>query len=146
MKYCWFLILVYLSACTTFMEKDRQKETTEIVADGAVETSLSYQKVGKRYLDTLSNHICSATRLEFIDLYSPQDSIAEQDYLYLATFLRSKGFEVTKGGRGNWMEGPRMLSLVLENETCLCEVLKLYYTKNTNDLYPVTERLDCSPK
>jgi len=82
---------------------------------------------------------------EIIDFYldKTNEQIPEIDTLKISEFLKKKGFKVANWGRGNWMFGPRIISLTLENDSCTCQVDKLYYTQDSQTDYKVTERILC---
>ena len=82
---------------------------------------------------------------EIIDFYldKANEQIPETDTLKISEFLKKKGFKVTNWGRGNWIFGPRIISLTLENDSCTCQVDKLYYTQDSQTDYKVTERILC---
>jgi hypothetical protein len=83
--------------------------------------------------------------MEFIDFYPILDSIAIDKYekLVLVDSLKSIGFKVTNWGRGNWMDGPRIVNFTMSNEQCECQVDKLYYSTEQEGKYNVTERIKC---
>ena len=103
------------------------------------------QEVHRNYMDSLMLDVCSTKDLEFIDLYPVLDSIASNQHenLVLVDALKSKGFKVTNWGRGNWMEGPRMVSFTMSNHQCECQLEKLYYSTEQKGKYRVTERIKC---
>ena len=82
---------------------------------------------------------------EVIDFYSNKtnEQIPEIDTLKISEYLKLKGFKVTGWGRGNWIFGPRIISLTLEKDSCTCQVDKLYYTQDSLTDYKVTERILC---
>jgi len=96
-------------------------------------------------LDMLMKDICATEPLEFSNLYSTVDSIAGDEYekLILLQILKSKGFSTIQWGRGNMTDGPRIVSFILTNNECSCEVDKLYYSTETKGTYRVTERIKC---
>lgn len=89
--------------------------------------------------------ICSAKDLEFIGFYPVLDSISSDKYerSVLVNSLKEKGFDITGWGRGNWTEGPRIVSYEMSNGQCGCKVLKLYYSTDQRTKYRVTERITC---
>jgi len=90
--------------------------------------------------------ICLTKDIEFMDLYPRMDSIFSDkgENLILVDSLKTKGFKVTNWGRGNWVEGPRIITFTLSNGQCECQVDKLYYTTEQEPKYKVTERIKCS--
>lgn len=109
---------------------------------------LDYKKVNQTYLDTLMNQICSTGNIEFIDLYPISDTIASDNMekLILVDKLKAKGFTVTDWGRGNWQEGPRIISFRMTDTHCECQIDKLYYSTENKDKFKVTERIKCNQK
>ena len=96
-------------------------------------------------MTVLMNDICSLKKLEFIDLYPILDSIASDKYekLVLVDIMKSKGFKITNWGRGNWMEGPRIVCFTMSNGQCECQISKLYYPTEEKGRFKVTERIEC---
>ena len=66
-----------------------------------------------------------------------------QDKINLVDALKTKGFKVASSSRGNWMEGPRIVSFTMAMQQCECQVDKLYYSTDQESLYKVTERIKC---
>lgn len=150
-----FFIIVLLSffwGCNNQPKQDTingSDAISEIKNEAELEQSVNewnYKEVGSNYIDTLIVDICSTQDLEFIDLYPIMDSIASDKYesLVLHDLLKDNGFEITNWGRGNWMEGPRIVSFTMSNGKCECQIDKLYYSTENEDEYKVTERIKCS--
>lgn len=107
-----------------------------------------YKKVDQTYLNALMNQICSTENIEFIDLYPILDTIASDSFekLILVDKLKTKGFTVSDLGRGNWQEGPRIISFKMTDMHCECQIDKLYYSTENEDKFKVTERIKCNQK
>ncbi|WP_430817552.1 hypothetical protein [Carboxylicivirga sp. RSCT41] len=120
-----------------------KKTTLENQENESRKNNLTYREVKKNYIDSLMIDICSTQGIEFVDLYPMLDSIASDKYesLVLVDSLKMKGFKVTNWGRGNWMEGPRIVSITMLNEQCECKIDKLYYSTDQVGKYKVTERI-----
>jgi hypothetical protein len=72
----------------------------------------------------------------------PEDS---SEKLILAETLKKKGFKIIDWGRGNYPpRGPRIVSLVLQKDNCICEVDKIYYSTVSDTLFEIAERIKCS--
>jgi len=72
----------------------------------------------------------------------PEDS---SEKLLLAEALKKKGFKVIAGGHGNYPpRGPRVISLILRKNNCVCEINKIYYSTVSDTLFEVAERIKCS--
>lgn len=111
----------------------------------STEIGWNYKEVNQSYVDSLMLNICSIQGVELIDLYPVLDSISsdKDERLLLVDSLKSRGFKVTKSARGNWMEGPRIVSFTMTSQQCECEVDKLYYSTSQVEKYRVTERIKC---
>ena len=112
----------------------------------STETELNYKEVKQKNIDSLLLDICSANDLEFISLYPILDSISSDKYenLILVDFLKKKNFKVIEWGHGNWMEGPRIVSFIMSDQQCECQIDKLYYSTEQEGIYKVTERIKCN--
>ncbi len=148
------LILPFLWGCDNQIQKDNSIETKDKIAKETNSANLesdskdkewNYLEVKRSYVDSLILDTCSAQNIEIIDLYPILDSIASDKYenLILVDLLKTKKFKATDWGRGNWMEGPRIVSYTMSNENCECQVDKLYYSTEHAGKYKVTERLKC---
>ena len=131
------LIITLLNSCSNNTGSIAENETDK--------DTWSYEKVSQENLASFMNGICSNKDIEFIDLYPIIDSISSDEYenIILVDSLRTKGFNVTNMGRGNWMEGPRIVSFTMSNGECECQVDKLYYSTEHESKYKVTERIKC---
>lgn len=118
---------------------------TQDLDSTSTETGWNYKEVERKNIGSLLLNICSTSDLEFIDLYPTLDSIASDKYesLILVDSLKTKGFQVIEWGRGNWMEGPRIVSFTMSDQQCECQVDKLYYSIDQKGKYKVTERIKC---
>lgn len=123
-------------------EKESEAQNLESTSN---QKGWNYEEVKQNYIDSLMLDICSTSDLEFFDLYPILDSIASDKYenSILVDLLKTKGFKVINWGRGNWMEGPRILNFTLSNQQCECQVDKLYYSTEQERKYKVTERIKC---
>lgn len=103
-----------------------------------------YEEISREMLPLYG--LCSPDALEIIDYYSLMNAIPsdEEEHLMLVELLKSKGFEVTNYGRGNWEFGPRIVSYTLQTDQCECQVDKLYYSTEQENTYRVTERIKCN--
>lgn len=119
--------------------------STALLDSTSQEHEWTYITVKQNSIDSLINNICSEQGFEFIDLYPPLDSIASDPYenLTLVNALQKKGFQITNWGRGNWMEGPRIVNFTMSNSQCECHIDKLYYSTDQKGSYRVTERIKC---
>lgn len=124
---------------------ENESKTQELDRD-TTESGWNYKEVKRNYIDSLMLGICTTQDIEFIDLYPVLDSVASDKYekLVLVDSLKSIGFKVTNWGRGNWMEGPRIINFTLSNGQCECYVDKLYYSTAEKDKFKVTERIKCN--
>ena len=125
--------------------RTEKESNPQSIESKSSESDLSFNEVNRNYIDSLTIDVCSTKDMEFIDLYPVLDSIASDKYenLVLVDSLKMKGFEVTNWGRGNWMEGPRIVSFTMSNQHCECKVDKLYYSTDQDGKYKVTERINC---
>src|SRR5690554_690988 len=113
--------------------------------DSNLETGWHFKETKRDYIDSLLLDICSTQDFEVIDLYPVLDSISSDEYekLLLVESLKSIGFKITNRARGNWMDGPRIVSFTMSNEQCECQVDKLYYSTSQTNKLKVTERVKC---
>lgn len=144
MKYIIFsaIFLFFIVGCGSQTEHEAKIESVEKESN---EPEWDYRKVNKTYIDSLMVDICSAQGIEIEDLYPLLDSIASDTYekAVLVDSLKNKGFTVTDWSRGNWMEGPRIVSYTMSDCTCECRLDKLYYATENMGIYKVTERIKC---
>lgn len=141
-RHIWILLFA-LTGCNSITTDNKPpvqlKDTNQLSED--------FIKVSKDSIHDILNSICNNINYEITDLYPETDTISENDFLILDDSLKARSFVVKDWGRGNFMEGARMISLTLENETCKCRVDKLYYTNIAKaKKYKVTERISCNFK
>lgn len=142
-NFTFWILLPTLLACNRASHEGRQK----IVSDSVEQNSQDFIKITKDSISAILYLGCNNKNYEFTDLYSEANTIPEIDFLILDDSLKSRGFYVTDYGRGNFMGGPRMISLTLENKKCKCWVEKLYYSNSLKTKkFRVTERLSCKAK
>lgn len=148
------IVLFVLWGCENQSQKEISAESksqtekyskAEDLENTSEEDGWNYTEVKRHYIDTLMFDVCSTNDMEFIDLYPTLDSIASDKYenLNLVDLLKIKNFEVTNWSRGNWMEGPRIVSFTMSNQLCECQIDKLYYSTEQEGKYNVTERIKC---
>jgi len=148
------ITLLLLWNCNNFPKKNGTVESPDLIEedfDQSVESSnteneWNYREVKRNYLDSIKADICSTEEIEFINLYPIIDSIAYDKYekSIIAEALKTLDFKVTNWERGNWMKGPRIVSLTMSNLQCECQVDKLYYSTAQEGKYKVTERITCN--
>lgn len=63
--------------------------------------------------------------------------------LAIVQILKAKGFLITNWGRGNHMQGPRIVVFTMTKDDCECEVIKYYYSMPEERLYKMAERIKC---
>ncbi len=143
MKRNIWILLFALTACNSISNDN--KSTTQL--NDTTQFSADFIKTTKDSISIILNTLSKSTSYEFTDLYLDTDTIPENDFLILDDSLKARGFVVKDWGRGNFMEGARMISLTLENKTCKCRVDKLYYTNiSKSKKYKVTVRISCNSK
>jgi hypothetical protein len=128
-----------------FRSIDTIDSSDSIELDKILNDEWNYKEVRTNDINDILENPCITEDLEFTNLYPIIDSIAEDQYetLILVDLLKIKGFIVIKWGRGNWMEGPRVVSYTLSNDDCICRIDKLYYSTDVDDKFKVTERIKC---
>ena len=141
------LTIIFLFGCNnkqgTFDNNDNIK-TTDNSEKEQFDNGLDYKKVNQTYLDTLMIQICSTENIEIIDLYPILDTIAsdKMEKLILVDKLKTKGFKVKDWGRGNWQDGPRIISFKMTDTHCECQIDKLYYSTENKDTLIVTTLIE----
>ena len=113
------LTIIFISSCSNNKEnKSGQTSDIDQVQENSNDNGWDYMQVKSDYMNVLIKDVCSSQNLEFIDLYPTLDSIASDSYekLILVDSLKLRGFKVTNWSRGNWMEGPRIISFTLSND------------------------------
>lgn len=147
------IIILLLWSCNNPSKENDATETLDQIEDvndqsvesRSAESEWNYREVNRDYFDSLLVNICSTEDLEFMNLYPLIDSIASDKYenLILADSLKKRDFELVNSGRGNWMQGPRIVSITMSNQLCECQLDKLYYSTEQEGKYKVTERIKC---
>lgn len=144
------LLAFLIGACQTNTDKKPESPETDSLfkeADAMGKDTLLSEASVLREKDILATWLkdpCSREKeYEFYSLYEKQSEIkSDQDEkLMLMDSLKARGFKVVKWGRGNWMEGPRIVCFTLQKEDCVCHVDKLYYSPGKDSLMTVTERI-----
>jgi hypothetical protein len=104
-----------------------------------------YKIVESEIFANVLNDICSIEAIEFSNLYPILDSIPSDEFekLIIVDSLKAKGFEILDWGRGNWLNGPRIVTYNLSNGQCECQVDKMYYLSKLENNFRVTERIKC---
>ena len=86
--------------------------------------------------------------IELPDLYDGkirEIPLDNEERLILAEKLKTRGFKVTDSRRGNYpLSGFQIVTLILINPVCECEVSKIYYSTTNISEYKVSERIKCS--
>jgi len=146
MKHYFVLFTLLLGACSldTAEPPVPEVETASESAAPVFEEG-HYHLADRQMLTTILNSGCPARDYRFIDFYTVLDSIPADtnDRLVLVDSFKTKGYVVTNHGRGNWPGGPRMVSVTLANNECVCQVDKLYHLTQVEGSYSVTERIKC---
>lgn len=142
------LVIILICSCSSdhsINKEMKTKSANDVNNEEADFEAWNYKEVKQDFFSLLMYDICSTQDVEFIDLYPVMDSIANDEYerIILVDSLKSKGFKVTDWSRGNWMHGPRFVSLKMNNGHCKCQVDKLYYSTESDHKYKVTERIKC---
>jgi len=110
------------------------------------DSNKEYFKISKDKFSELIKKMDSELSVEIMDLYKDSELIPDTDTLYINHYLKNLGFKVRDYGRGNWMQGPRIVSFTLENENYRCYVDKLYYSQDSTNKNKITERIKCKKK
>ncbi len=107
-----------------------------------------YKTAHKAQLKTIMANPCAIDSLIFEDLYDGPQAIADDatERSILVQKLKQQGFHQTGWGRGNWMEGPRIVAYAFANDQCTCSVYKLYYSPEIEGKCRVAEEIHCSDK
>ena len=145
-RFLLLILTIFLCSCTSNTANKDQKISEMIgVKEKSIKNEWNYKEVKKEFLDSLMIDICSTKDIEFKNLYSRIDSIVsdKNEKLILVDLLKVNGFQVINSGRGNWMEGPRIVSFTMSNRQCECQIDKLYYSTEQENKYKVTERIKC---
>jgi hypothetical protein len=142
------LIITFAISCT---DKNKTAIATEKSIEPKSELDFEFIWNSKQKsiadIDKSIENLSDGLALEFV--YPQQEIIPEKDSLLLIHKLKQKGFKIIDSGRGNWMNGPRIISYTLESDDFVCRVDKLYYSDSLNskaNKYKVTERFACLKK
>ncbi len=83
--------------------------------------------------------------VEFPRLYGIEQIRTDTlENIILQKALEKRGFELFNWGRGNWQEGPRIVSAELTNTSCTCVVTKRYYSLPVYESgHKTTEQIQC---
>lgn len=151
MKNCKLLILVIFIAISCSEKSQTTAVETQKEVEKKVERDFEFIWEAKpKTITDLDNDIkilSDSLALEFV--YPIREKIPKNDSLIIVHKLKQKGFKIIDSGRGNWMNGPRIISYTLESNDMACRVDKLYYSDSieSNDgKYKVSERLACLVK
>lgn len=105
---------------------------------------------GHDFIDKVIDLTIDTSSGEYVQLPDLYDSLAntipedQNEKIILVEKLKMKGFKITKRGRGNIPPlGPRIVTVELMNEHCICEVTKTYYATTVETLYQMTEGIKC---
>ena len=139
------LFPIHTNSCTNSSSEKTEKTKSQKPEKSKNENEWNYKEVKQEHFVSLMTDICATIDMEFIDLHPNTDSITSDEYenIILVDSLKAKGFAQTNWSRGNWQEGPRIISITMSNKQCECKVDKLYYSTKKNNHYKVTERIKC---
>ncbi|UKN00741.1 hypothetical protein K6119_13470 [Paracrocinitomix mangrovi] len=90
---------------------------------------------------------CDTFHYEITDLYPNQNELTNinNDTLYLDNAIKDAGFTTDGASWGNWANGPRILSMELDTDSCHCEVYKKYWCLNDScTQLKITEEIKCN--
>ena len=111
-------------------------------------TKPGYERDFAESVITFSIETCRNEYLELPGLYNtPTQYIPdpEDDQLILAEKLITRGFRRTQIQQANFpLLGRRMISATLVNDSCRCEVVKIYYSSSNVSEYLRSERIKCT--
>ncbi len=97
---------------------------------------------------TFSIETCRDEYLELPGLYdTPTQHVPdpEDDQLILAEKLITRGFRKIQTQQANFpLLGRRMITATLVNDSCRCEVVKMYYSSSNISEYLRSERIKCT--
>ena len=142
-----FLIILFLS-CNNSNEATVKPPASH---DAKLNPNLDFiwdaKSITRDSISDIMDLLCDSITYEIIDLYPGGDSIPKDDWFILDDTLKMRGFKVVETGRGNWDKGPRIITMTLETNSCICRLDKLYYSQPSHDrVYRVTERFACRRK
>lgn len=143
------LIVLIFNSCSGKMNTDVMSHSIEEVLsinqnqENGNNSEWNYSEIKLDKVDTFLKDLCLSKDIEFVNLYPIIDSISSDNYekIILVDSLKLRGFDIVGWGRGNWSEGPRIVSCTLSNDDCSFQVDKLYYSLEQKGKYKVTERV-----
>jgi hypothetical protein len=115
---------------------------------GTAQYDAEFVQSDKTVLDTLNYGRCFVSPVEIVDLYDSLSSIPhdKDEKIFIVQILNKQGFVSETWAREKWLQGPRIISVMVYKGSCKCFIDKLYYDTNTRNKYKVTERLKCFEK
>lgn len=124
-------------------EKKEATSENKETPDTSEQASSDFKKLSYKATPLDFATVCKTDSIEYIDLYPRIHSIAidSTEKLILVQQLKENGFTVEHWGRGNFMQGPRMVSITMKKDDCTLRVDKLYYDTDTVGTFRVTERI-----
>jgi hypothetical protein len=126
MKKTLFLLITILTVnCSYNKKNDKHKLETNI------QNNFTHT-IKHSNIDSLRKYIsnpCDSFTIVFEGLYPIMDTLpsSDVDTLMADNILKELGYTVNNSGWGNWMNGPRIMSLELKKDKCTCMVNKKYY-------------------
>ena len=140
MKICCSLIFLLLFFLPTYSQN---KDTTTSLVQN-FDFIWKAKQASFKNVDRILKNLSDSIAIEFTDIYPSTNSIPEKDSSILVRKLKQLKFIQTNSGRGNWMNGPRIINYFLESKHFICRVDKLYYSIPAKfKHYDVTERCAC---
>lgn len=139
--YVFLAVSVSLFSCQEKEKETPSEKTEKTTKKSEVNSEFKVSKI-KDY-PTLFENICSVSPMEFIDLYPRVRSISDDAHekSIFVDSLKKRNFEVKDWGRGNFEQGPRLVSFTMQKDSCKIRVDKLYYKTDTVGTFRVTERI-----
>lgn len=137
-----FMVLLSIILFSCGEKKETVSEAKE-TPDTSEQATSDFKKLSYKATPLDLTTVCKTDSIEYIDLYPRTHSIAidSTEKMVLVEQLKQNGFTVEHWGRGNFMEGPRMVSITLKKDDCTLRVDKLYYDTDTVGTFRVTERI-----
>jgi hypothetical protein len=143
-------LLLIINSCSTKTSKDLsdKADSTQSGVKGTAQYDAEFIKIGKTVLDTLNYERCVLRPIEIMDLYDSLLSIPhdKDEKIHMVQVLNKQGFVSETWAREKWLQGPRIISVMVYKGSCKCFIDKLYYDSDTENKYKVTERLKCFEK
>ena len=140
--YCILVLLLFLS-----LPGYSQIEDQKISLKQSFDFIWNARQVSFKEVDQIFMNLSDSLAIEFNDIYPITKIIPEKDSSILVRKLKESKFVLNNSGRGNWINGPRMINYFLESDNFICRVDKLYYSISSKpDHYAVTERCGCLVK